>query len=66
MTLVDLTTRADERADVLEWRRSQLTRCGYPAADAATLAAATSVDLHAAADLVARGCPPQLAVRILL
>ncbi len=51
---------------MLEWRFSQLARSGYGIEDAITLAVHTDVDLHAAADLVARGCPPALALRILL
>jgi hypothetical protein len=53
-------------AEVLEWRFSQLARGGYATEEAITLATRTDVDLHSAADLVARGCPPSLALRILL
>jgi hypothetical protein len=67
MTIAELTTPAEEEATaVLEWRFSQLTRSGFAAADALVLAARADVDLHSAADLVARGCPPSLALRILL
>jgi len=51
---------------ILTWRREQLARAGYSARDAATLAEHTHVDVHAAVALVGRGCPPALAVRILL
>jgi hypothetical protein len=45
-------------------RRSQLSRAGFPAALAAR-AASARLDLHAAIELVERGCPPPLALRIL-
>ncbi|HEY2371417.1 MAG TPA: hypothetical protein VGH82_02620 [Gaiellaceae bacterium] len=48
------------------WRREQLARAGYSEQDAAALAEHNHVDLHAAVALVAGGCPPALAVRILL
>jgi len=51
---------------IIAWRLEQLTRVGYSEFAAAELAASAEVDLHLAVDLVARGCPPSLAVRILL
>jgi hypothetical protein len=67
MTVAEFTTEEDrESIAVLDWRFSQLTRSGYAITDAITLAARSDVDLHRAADLVARGCPPSLALRILL
>ena len=51
---------------IIAWRLEQLTRIGYSELAAAALAASAEVDLHLAVDLVARGCPPSLAVRILL
>jgi hypothetical protein len=50
--------------DVLAWRRSLLRRAGFDAPLAAELAAA-DVDLHTLLGLVDRGCPPELAARIL-
>jgi hypothetical protein len=50
---------------VERWRASELMRAGYLADDAVALAARFEVDLHEAITLVERGCPPQLAVRIL-
>ena len=64
MTVAEFETQ--ETADVVEWRFSQLTRSGFAAEDAIRLATRLDVDLHQAADLVARGCPPSLALRILL
>ena len=58
--------RVDEPAEVLVWRFDVLCRSGYDRDAAAVLAANVGVDLHAAVDLVQRGCPPKLAARILL
>jgi hypothetical protein len=67
MTVAEFETLTErEAADVMEWRFSQLTRSGFPAEDAIRLATRLDVDLHQATGLVARGCPPSLALRILL
>jgi hypothetical protein len=67
MTIAELTApNEQESTSVLEWRFSQLARSGYAAGDALALAARPDVDLHRAADLVAHGCPPSVALRILL
>ena len=50
---------------VERWRTSELMRVGFPGDDAVALAARFEVDLHEAIELVQRGCPPTLAVRIL-
>jgi hypothetical protein len=50
---------------VERWRTAELMRVGFPGDDAVALAAKTDVDLHEAIELVRRGCPPELAVRIL-
>jgi hypothetical protein len=50
---------------VERWRTSELMRVGFPGDDAVALAARTDVDLHQAIELVQRGCPPNLALRIL-
>jgi hypothetical protein len=50
---------------VERWRTSELMRVGFPGDDAVALAARTDVDLHQAIELVQRGCPPALALRIL-
>jgi hypothetical protein len=49
----------------VEWRRRCLRRAGFDPASAARLAEDFSFDLHALLELVDRGCPPDLAVRIL-
>lgn len=50
---------------VVEWRRRNLLAAGFGRALAAQLAAHCDVDLHALLELVDRGCPPELAARIL-
>jgi hypothetical protein len=52
------------RHGVVRWRREQLTDSGFPPSVAARLAEDTRYDLHALIELVERGCPSQLAVRI--
>ena len=67
MTVAEFETLAEqEAAEVMQWCFSQLTRSGFPTEDAIRLATRLDVDLHQAAELVARGCPPTLALRILL
>jgi hypothetical protein len=56
----------DEAAEVRAWRFDALCRSGYESDAAVLLAANVDVDLHDAVDLVQRGCPPELAARILL
>lgn len=51
---------------VLRWRFEALVHAGYDAGNALILASHIEVDLHAAADLLARGCPPETAMRICL
>jgi len=50
--------------EVLVWRRCRLREAGFPAALADAVAADRRFDLHALLQLVDRGCPPDLAVRI--
>ena len=50
---------------VYAWRVEQLQRAGYANALAHTLAENPEVDLHAACDLLMRGCPEPTAVAIL-
>jgi hypothetical protein len=59
-------TTADPAADdVVRWRRRQLAQAGFPAPLAAGVADDPRYDLHALIGLVERGCPPDLATRIL-
>ena len=50
--------------DVRTWRRCRLLEAGFPAETRGRLAADRRFDLHALLELVDRGCPPSLAVRI--
>jgi hypothetical protein len=56
----------DETELVEAWRAEQLETAGYGAQAAAELACRHDVDLHIAVGLVARGCPHELALKILL
>jgi ATP-dependent exoDNAse (exonuclease V) beta subunit len=55
-----------EQERVERWRVEELLRAGFDPAAAAELATRLDVDLHAATELVDRGCPPELALQILL
>jgi hypothetical protein len=59
------TARARTHPGVIRWRREQLVDSGFPVPVAARLAKDSRYDLHALTELVERGCPPALAVRIL-
>ena len=61
------TDVAEERQStaVQRWRREQLAASGFTPGAAARLAGDTRFDLHALIELVDRGCPPELAVRIM-
>ena len=50
---------------VTGWRRDQLLASGFDAPLAGRLAGDDRYDLHLLIELVERGCPPDLAVRIL-
>ena len=50
---------------VAAWRRCRLLEAGFPAGLADSVAADRGFDLHLLLELVDRGCPPELAVRIL-
>jgi hypothetical protein len=54
-----------EHDDVIAWRRAQLVRSGFPQRVAAGVAHDGRYDLHRLIELVERGCPPELALRIL-
>jgi len=51
--------------DVEAWRLRRLVDAGFPLPLALDLAATPGVDLHALFALLDRGCPPELAARIL-
>jgi hypothetical protein len=52
----------DEELSIHAWRAEQLRRLGLPRTLAVTFAGL--VDWHEMATLVARGCPPELALEI--
>ena len=61
------TELKDETAELVEaWRAEQLEMAGYAAQAADELAPRQDVDLHFAVGLVKRGCPADLALKILL
>jgi uncharacterized protein YfaT (DUF1175 family) len=65
VTAVDVGTR-DEIERVEAWRQEELERAGFSPEAANELAQRHDVDLHAAVGLLARGCPPEIALQILL
>lgn len=66
MTAIETEIHETEDDRVARWRLEQLLRAGYEATDALVLADLVHVDLHAALDLVGRGCPSDTAPRILV
>jgi hypothetical protein len=50
---------------VVDWRRSRLVEAGFGAELAAELAQDCGIDMHALLELTDRGCPADLAARIL-
>jgi hypothetical protein len=51
---------------VLRWRFEALVRAGFDPGSAMILASHVEVDLHDAESLLARGCPPETALQILI
>ena len=51
--------------DVIEWRLCRLLESGFPHELAQQLASTRVIDVHSLLQLVDRGCPPELAARIL-
>jgi hypothetical protein len=51
--------------EIVSWRRRQLVQAGFSGALAERVADDSGYDVHALIELVERGCPPALAVRIL-
>ncbi len=67
MSAAELETVFVSEMDRIEqWRHQELERAGYDPESALVLAAIGDVDLHAAVDLVKRGCAIDLALQILL
>ena len=59
------TRPAVPSTDVEAWRLRRLVDAGFPLRLALELAATPGVDVHALLALLDRGCPPELAARIL-
>jgi hypothetical protein len=62
---MSIDTGRRESQSVVIWRRNQLTASGFPRPLAGCVAHDPRYDLHELIELVERGCPPELAVRIL-
>jgi hypothetical protein len=63
---VQTKTRHERQVDeVVRWRRERLAEAGFSLPLAARVANDARYDLHALVELVERGCPPELAARIL-
>ena len=62
ITLIEQT----ETERIERWRAEELERAGYEPRAAGRLAVRHDVDRHAAVDLIQRGCPADLALKILL
>ena len=58
-------TQLVDSQEVVAWRRDQLAHSGFAPVLATRLAGDPRYDLHGLIELVERGCPPELAVRIL-
>jgi hypothetical protein len=58
------TGRDRRTAEVVRWRRDQLLGVGFSEPLAWQLARDERWDIHALIELVERGCPPQVAARI--
>jgi hypothetical protein len=56
--------RSNDRAEWVRWRSQRLRKAGFPADLAQRLAQEDRLDLHELLELVDRGCPPDLASRI--
>lgn len=66
MTTAELLTQRETEDEVVAWRRDQLRRAGCRRFDAEVLARERQVDLHEAVELLERGCPSKIALKILL
>jgi len=66
MPAAELHTQETEQERIERWRAEMLERAGYSADDASELASRHDVDLHTAIGLIEKGCPAEVALRILL
>ncbi|HSK17368.1 MAG TPA: hypothetical protein VK915_14530 [Gaiellaceae bacterium] len=67
MSAVELEVELDPETELVRrWRVEELERAGYAPENALLLAELRHVDLHGATSLLRDGCPPALALRILV
>ncbi len=66
MSTADIVYEETEEQRIERWRSDELERAGYDPRSAAEVARRHDVDLHRAVDLLKGGCPPDLALKILL
>jgi hypothetical protein len=58
------SVKSSEREGYVAWRADCLRRAGLERSIAEGVARDSGFDLHALLELIDRGCPPELAVRI--
>ena len=66
MSPIEVEQHDESTEEIVDWRFEQLLRVGYESGQARVLSQRVEVDLHQAVDLVLTGCPPGLALKILL
>ena len=67
MAVTDISLIEQSEIERIErWRAEELERAGYEPRSAGRLAVRHDVDLHTAVELLERGCPTDLALKILL
>ena len=66
MTATETTRPETEIERIERWRREELERAGFAIEAAAEIATRLDIDLHRAVELIERGCPADIAARILL
>lgn len=66
MAAAELQSIETEQERIERWRAEELERAGFEPAAAVLLARRLDIDLHDAISLLARGCDPELALKILI
>ncbi len=66
MAAAELQSVETEQERIERWRAEELERAGFEPAASVLLASRMDIDLHDAISLLARGCDPELALKILL
>ncbi|MDP9492019.1 MAG: hypothetical protein M3P42_07460 [Actinomycetota bacterium] len=67
MSQTEVHVLEDTELEKIErWRAEELERAGYGTRASGRLAARHDIDLHYAIELLDLGCPPELAIKILL